>query len=346
MPHTPKQATKHTLLRQWTMLRLIPRAPGKISTGDLIDRLRAKDFSVELRTIQRDLIKLSEVLPLAGDDAKPQGWQWLPKAGQFDMPGLEPQAALAFHMAEAHLKTVLPVSTLATMQPWFDTARKVLDEHGNGLAKWPGKVRVLPRGLQRQVPTIQPEVQAAVYQAVLQEKKLRLDYRRNTDESSAPGAGAEARNYVVSPLALVVRDGAVYLVCVFDGHADPRQLALHRTRSAEVLDYAAERPKGFSIDAYITEGELGMPFAPRQIKLEAEFMRHVAIHLRESPISPDQHIEDVDKDNVLLRATVPDTLELRQWLKSFGDEIEVIKPAGLRREFAEMAGYLAGYYRK
>ena len=87
-----------------------------------------------------------------------------------------------------------------------------------------------------------------------------------------------------------------------------------------------------------------MVLNPQPIKLEAEFFRHVAIHLRESPISDDQVIEDVDEDNVLLRATVPDTLELRLWLKSFGDEVAVLEPAALRQEFREMAENLTTYY--
>lgn len=340
MPRKSKNKASSTLQRQWTMLRAIPRLPRVIGTSELIARLDSAGFNVDLRTIQRDLNSLSEVLPLASDQHKPQGWGWLPNAGQFDIPGLEPQAALAFLMAEAHLHSVLPASTLDSLRPWFDTARAVLDEHGNGLAKWPGKVRVLPRGLPLKVPVIRPEVQAAVYQAVLQDCKLNISYGTNSDTADEE----EKPRRIVSPLALVVRNGVVYLVCVYDGYSDPRQLALHRMRAAEPLEDPAQRPKGFSIDGYIAEGEFGIPLNPRPIKLETEFYRHVAIHLRESPVSEDQTIRDIDEDNILLRATVPDTLELRLWLKSFGDDVAILKPAALRREFREMAENLKDYY--
>ncbi len=340
MPRKPKEPTKSTLQRQWLMLRAIPRPPRVIGTADLMARLTSAGYSVDVRTIQRDLNNLSTLLPLDSDQCKPQGWRWLPNAGQFDIPGLEPQAALAFHMAESHLRTVLPASTLETLRPWFDTARAVLDDQGNGLAKWAKKIRVLPRGLPQKVPVIRPEVQAAVYQAVLQDNKLSILYGRNADTKDRD----QGTRRVISPLALVVRDGIVYLVCVFDGHSDPRQLALHRMTSAELLSDPAQRPKGFSIDSYIAEGEFGVPFNPRPIKLEAEFYRSVARQLQESPISEDQTIHEVDKDNVLLRATVPDTLELRLWLKSFGDEVAILKPVALRREFREMADNLKDYY--
>jgi predicted DNA-binding transcriptional regulator YafY len=136
MPRKKKSKATSTLQRQWTMLRAIPRPPRVVGTSELIARLTDAGFDVDLRTVQRDLNNLSEVMPLASDQHKPQGWSWLPNAGQFDMPGLEPQAALAFLMAEAHLCSVLPTSTLDSLRPWFDTARAVLDEHGNSLAKW------------------------------------------------------------------------------------------------------------------------------------------------------------------------------------------------------------------
>jgi predicted DNA-binding transcriptional regulator YafY len=66
--------------------------------------------------------------------------------------------------------------------------------------------------------------------------------------------------------------------------------------------------------------------------------------LFESPIADDQVIEDIDEDNVLLRATVPDTLELRLWLQGFGDEVMVVKPDSLRQEFREVANNLRDYY--
>ena len=170
-----KSNTNATLLRQWKMLRHIPRLPRKISTAALMEKLRAADFEVDLRTIQRDLNKLSEVLPLTSDQAKPQGWSWKENADQFDIPGMEPQVALAFQMAEGHLQNVLPKSTLDFLQPWFSTGKNVLDEHGNGLSKWHDKVRVLPRGIPQRAPEICGEVAAAVYQAVLARKATEGD---------------------------------------------------------------------------------------------------------------------------------------------------------------------------
>jgi len=65
-----------TLLRQWAMLRLIPRYPRRIDTGRIRDELLQVGYDITLRTIQCDLNKLSAVLPLVSDQSKPQGWWW------------------------------------------------------------------------------------------------------------------------------------------------------------------------------------------------------------------------------------------------------------------------------
>lgn len=325
----------NTLSRYLVLLMLIPRHPAKIDTERLKEKLAMHGFDISIRSIQRDLNKLSIRFPLIGDEGKPQGWSWRKNAGQFTLPALDSQAALAFYMAKQHIEPLLPASTVAHLQPWFLTAEKVLG-YGDGLAKWPQKVRVLPPGIQRLPPHINTEVQTAVSEAVLQERQLEVTYLANGADT--------AWTRTIHPLALVVRDRVIYLVCVFEGHSDIRQLVLHRMQKATILDAPAERPADFDLDTAIAQGELSMPVGKRPIRLEALFSRHVAIHLAESPIAPDQRIDEEDEDDVRLTATVPDTFELRLWLRSFGDEVAIVKPASLRREFRDIAENLATYY--
>lgn len=53
-----------TTLRQITMLSLVPRRPPGITTEALRSALAARDFDVNLRTVQRDLVRLSVPFPL------------------------------------------------------------------------------------------------------------------------------------------------------------------------------------------------------------------------------------------------------------------------------------------
>lgn len=230
----------------------------------------------------------------------------------------------------------MPVSTLAHLEPWFRTATGVLDANANGLAHWREKVRVVPRGQPLLPPAIDAEAQSALYQALLEERRAAVTY--------LPRATAVSREYVVNPLAVVVRDNVVYLVCTMWDYEDVRHLALHRVRVARVLEEPVRRPVGFDLDEHIKKGEFGFPLEEESIALEADFTQHAAAHLHESPLSQNQTLTALDNGNVRVRATVHDTWELRWWLQGFGDHVVVRAPNALREHFREVAANLADAY--
>ncbi len=323
-----------TLLRHWRMLREIPRYPRRISTADIKERLRTAGFEATLRTIQRDLVKLSCSLPLLGDDSKPQGWSWQADAPQLDLPTLEPQAALVFHLAERYLQPLLPASTLDYLSPWFRTALGVLDNQGNDLSTWRTKVRVLAPGQSMLPPIIDREVQSVVTQALLLNKRVAVTYR--------PRDAVEDKNYEASPLGLVVRDQVIYLVCTLREYDDIKQLVLGRMRSAQLLDTSARKLKGFDLDQYISQGEFGFPLETgRTITFVVDFDRAVANGFIERPLDANQMTENINEKTIRLTATVPDTTELRRWLLGFGAHSVVREPATLK---AEMKSIISGMH--
>lgn len=320
-----------TLLRQWMMLREIPRHPRRIGTAALMDKLERAGYQTTQRTIQRDLVKLSEVLPLLADNTKPQGWSWQADVPQLDLPALEPQAALVFHLVEKYLKTVLPASTISYLAPWFKTAEGVLDNHGNGLSAWRDKVRVLPPGQPLHPPVMNPEDQAIVTQALLQDRCLSVLYRPRGEKGD--------KTYQVNPLGLVVRDHVLYLVCTLWDYEDIKQLVLHRILEAEILELPSRPIKGFNLDKYIEEGEFGYPMerGKKKIKLVADFDKRAARTFVERPLDLSQKVETVDENTLRLTASVADTRELRSWLLGFGSQVTVIEPAPLREEMFGIA---------
>lgn len=326
-----------TLTRLLAMLQRVPRHPRRIDTVTLQDQLARAGFDVSLRTIQRDLNKLSATLPLVADEAKPQGWSWQAQAPQLGLPALEPQAALVFHLVEQHLRPLLPASTLDYLDPWLRTATAVLDEHDQGLSRWRNKVRVLAPGQPLQPPRVSGEAQAVIYDALLQDRRVQVDY--------LPRGERRARAYEVSPLGLVVRDRVIYLACTLNGHTDIKQLVLHRLQRAQLLDESVVRPQGFDLDGYIAQGAFGWPReSGGKIDLVVEFSRDAGLGLAERPLAANQRIEEVGGETLRLRATVADTRELRWWLMGFGAEVEVCEPAPLRAEMAGMAQQLSQRY--
>jgi len=326
-------------LRYLAMLRCVPRRPGKISASAMRERLVEQGFEVTLRTVQRDLHHLSGMFPLISDEpAKPTGWSW--SGAVEDLPAMEPHTALAFVLAQRFLEPLLPPATLAALAPHIARAEAVLDNLGrSGLGAWPGKVRVVPRG-QRLLPApIDPRVLEVVYAALLGGRCFDARYR--------PRGAAGAVDYEVNPLGLVFRDAVVYLVCTLWDYQDVKQLALHRFDGARVLDQWVQVPRGFDLDDYLASGAFAYPVtADRPVRLVALFDADAAKHLRETPLAADQRLRDEPDKRVRLRATVADTSELRWWLLGFGDQVEVVKPVAMRREFARIAGAMAKRYRR
>jgi len=325
-----------TLPRIMAMLRHVPRYPRRIDTTTLQQRLDSAGYTISQRSIQRDLNELSLILPLVCDSARPQGWSWQADAEQFHLPFLEPQAALAFHLVERYLPALLPESTLDYLAPWFRTAAKVLESSNGGVTEWPEKVRLLPRGLRLQSPRIVPEVQAALYGALLDERQAVIRYQQR--------GAAEPRDYQVHPLGIVTRDTVIYLVCTMWDFTDVRQLALHRMQSVKVLEDPCRRPAGFSLDGYIAAGAFGYPESGEAIVLEALFTKEAAAHLGESPLSEDQRIILEGSGLVRVSATVLDTKELRWWLLGFGDQVTVTGPPELRERMRTTAAGMAASY--
>lgn len=306
------------LLRQWAMLRCIPRHPRRIDTGRLRTELQNLGCDITLRTIQRDLNKLSAVLPLVCDQSKPQGWWWQADAELLEIPGIDPQAALVFKMAEQHLGQVMPKSTLDALKPWFKAASGVLQNQMEGTRTWLDKVRIIPRGQPLLPPYVDPDVQATVLQAVFEGRRLAIAY--------TPHGAIESKDYEVNPISLVQRDNLLYIICTLWDYQNPILLVMHRIKSAVVLVKPSWWPEDFDLDDYIHQGGLGYRIGP-PIEIEAVIAPTVALILMETPLSLDQSLYELPDASFRLHATVADTKELRYWLRGFGKQVQVDQPA-------------------
>lgn len=329
-----------TILRQWTMLQKIPRHPGSMGTRRLKDKLEAEGFQVDVRTIQRDLLKLSDIFPLACEkQGKALRWCWAEDAKVMDIPGMEPTAALAFRLAEEYLSPLLPQATLKHLAPHFTRAKEILKPtRGNRLGLWPDKVLVIGHGPALTPPHVRPEVQDAVSQALLEDRQIEVTYKRKDAESP--------KSYPLNPLGIVFRGGVVYLVGTAKEYPDVLHFALHRMSAPKVLHTSCRRPHGFNLHTYVKEDQFfAYPVSRGPIKLKALFSAGSAVHLSERLLSKDQNLTPEKDGRMLLQATVLDTLELRWWLRGFGDKVEVLAPKALREEFKVIAQSMAKMYK-
>jgi predicted DNA-binding transcriptional regulator YafY len=327
-----------TFRRYLAMLRMIPRRPRVIDGAEIERKLAAQGIYVTRRTIQRDLGKLSGIVPIVCRNGKPLGWSWTREAQLLELPGMDAAMALTFRLVETFLKDRLPAMVLESISPHLCKSREVLDATGDsGMARWPDKIAVVPRGMAFLPPAIAPQVLEPVYEALLQERRITISYRpRNSDG---------VREYrSLSPLGLVFVEGLIYLVGAFEQDGAPRQFLLHRMVSVEVLAERATVPEGFTLKKYVAAGEFAYPLTESTIRLKAIFDQNAAVYLRETPVAMDQRLTDRRDGRILLEADVPDSVQLRYWLKGFGAQVEVRGPKQLRQEFREMAQAMIRLY--
>jgi predicted DNA-binding transcriptional regulator YafY len=321
-----------TLLRQWTMLRMIPRHPRRITVAEIREKLADQGYHTTDRTIQRDLQSLSgELFALTADErSRPHGWYWAKDMGVLDIPGMEPQTALAFKLARQFLEPLMAPATLHALEPYFQQAGKVLDTTPGSVRTWPDKVRTVTRGQSLIPPEVDRDVLAVVYDALFEDRQFQARYRRRYD--------GEMRDYTVNPLGLVFRDGVIYLICSLFEYDDIRQLALHRMSEAEPLEAAVRRPPGFHLDTYLAEGGLDFRVGDK-VRVCMELTAASAYHLEETPLAADQTLEPADTEGwVRLCATVPDTAQLRWWILGLGSQVRVLEPETLRGRLPRPSG--------
>ncbi len=330
--------TPETLLRQWQTLRLIPRHPRKITASEVMKQLAAEGYDVGKRTVERDLQALSSVFPLISDErSRPYGWSWERDAAGFDLPGMSVSESLTVIMAQEHLKSVMPASTMEQMAPYFRQAEQKLNALSghSSLAGWFDKVRIIPPTQPLLAPQVDETILSTLQEGLLQNRQCDITYQRR----GADGVVA----YPVNPLGIVQRGVVLYLICTIKTYPDLKILAIHRVQSASLLNMPANKPEEFNLDAYLATGAFGW-LADTTIQFEALFSFDAGNHLYETPLSVDQIITTQDDGRLKVTATIQYTQQLVWWLLGFAGDVEVIAPVELRTQISEKLRCAAKQY--
>ena len=318
-----------TAIRYISMLQLIPRYPRSISTASLQSALAEQGFDINVRSIQRDLEKLSAHFPLIADESlKPYAWSFESQAAAHIFPTLDMPAAVTFELSRAYLMPVLPPKVLSHLEPHFKEAQLVLKRNGSALSHWPEKIRVIARGLDSQRPELNPDVLESVTEALLNNHPCEIIYQARR--------WPEPEVINVHPLGLVFREPNTYLIATIDGRENVRQLPLHRMHNVKVLPEQAQTPKGFDLDKFVADGEMHVLHSKDVVKLKLRCDKPEMSHLIESPIGQNQQITEQSEDDFILSVTLADSKDLRFWLMAQSPYISILEPLALKSEIREL----------
>lgn len=312
------------MARQWELLRQIPSVGAGRSTTQLTENLRESGFRVSKRQVERDLNDLMEAFPIENvAERGPFRWRWIAGASA-NLPGLALAEALSLHLIEETLRPLLPNSVIRAVEPRFRQARQHLAARQDlSLARWAEKVRSIPPMLPMLPPQIDSTVLENVQMALLENRQLEVSYTRMA--SGAP------RAMTLHPLGLVQRGPSTYLVATAFDYQDVRLYALHRMVDAVPLAEATAPSEAFTLDGYIAEGGLQFVGSNQLLALELRVNGVVLRILEETPLESGQTI-DKTGDRAVVKASVVDSWQLRWWLLSLGEGVEVLQPETLREE--------------
>ena len=329
------------LLRQWEMLKLIPRE-RKTTVTELKDKLEGLGYSVTRRTLERDLDRLSIPFAIEADTrSKPYGWRYALNMHPANIPGLTSSEALTLVLLETYLKTLLPVAIADNLAGHFAAAKHAFSvEHSDSkLQNWLKKVKVLSPGQQLLAPTIDTIIQRTIYNALMQGYQVEMDYLATVS--------AVVKHYGSVHIQGLVQYGTViYLVVTINEHQDIRLLVLHRIQKVSLKDELLCPLEHFDLQAYIDQGGFGFGGIAYPIELVAIFKNGSGQHLIETPLAKDQQIRPIDPQTLEIKADVLDTPQLIRWLSSFGPDIEVLAPESLRKTLTERHRLAAQQYIK
>ena len=297
-------------------LRLIP-ARGLTSAAEVHQRLRAEGFDVSRRTVERDLEPLALQFDLYRDmRSKPNGWRWADGARAPVMPQLGLPEALGLLQMWSECREVIPEAARVALQPLLAAAEKRIENAGPVRAtRWLDKLVVQPGLTPLKPATVPTATQEGINEALFLEVQIDCEYRR--------AYGTTYRAERLHPLGQI-RTGLVsYLVACFDGHSDPRLLALHRIRGVRLSDEPVRLPPAFDLRAFVADAPAPMG-AGLRVALCLRMDAPVAVHLNDTALSDDQRIEPDPSHagKVLVYATVNDSPALTWWLRGFGEAAE------------------------
>ena len=332
-----------TIERREVLLTLIPVQPYKKSSTVLREELMESGHEVSLRTIQRDLVRLSRTHRLVNDEedkgSRPYGWSYHESSEYQGRAAMDPIEALTLSLAQEYLEPLLPGRYFNRLKIFFDRAKGVIavKAKGQDVKKWRDRVRVVPQWQKLIPPSINDKAEHAIYEGLLESHQLKVKYQKR-------GAN-KPETRTVNPLGIVLHGVVHRLICTMEEDPEnPRHLPIHRFKDAQKNGNDLVEPKIFNIDKFIEEENIGFLMSKKPLKLEVIFDGFAGFHLHETPISDDQILTNLEKGKIKLNATVQDTSQLRWWLLGFGSQVEIIKPKRLRQEFTQTAKSFAKLY--
>ena len=190
-------------------------------------------------------------------------------------------------------------------------------------------------GLQLQSAPVKKGITQSIHEALINGVTIAVKYQSKNK--------AFPSNYELHPAGLVYRGRISYLVCSFANDTNKIiYLPLQRFRKIKLLDgKSIHRNKKIK---NLAKNLMGFKLHPDKMTIELKFSKMAGSHLYETKLTEDQNISVTRDGFIKVKVTVTDDMELRFWIRAFGDSVEVLKPKKLRDEFKQISKRMVKLY--
>jgi predicted DNA-binding transcriptional regulator YafY len=149
------------------------------------------------------------------------------------------------------------------------------------------------------------------------------------------GTGSERRQAKVRPYLIEpsLQTHALYLIGFDETRNGLRTFKIERIRDVALTAATFDPPEAGMIEAMLTRAWDIIADQP-EVEVVLRFAPSVAARVREATWHPTQQVEAEADGSLLWAARVSGTIEIRLWILSWGDEVEVVAPPALRDDVA------------
>ena len=315
--------TISTLHRILEMLKVVPVYPRFIHSKDVCTHLNTIGAGVSKRTVERDLMALTEVVGLTFGDS-PDGYKWsfsFDSSFQF-IPALSAEEALSLKLVQQHLKLFLPSATFDKLNALFKKSDDILKRDPE-VQSWPSLVQAMPPSFTPTPNEINQTTIDNVYAALMQKRVLHIKYAN------------KPKTYKIKPLGVVIRDKKLVLVCKYDGFDNVRNVLVHRINDSELSNETFS--DSINMNKYVDDQATAVTLSKEKIDVEFHAKGYVKQLLAESVFDVTQAIEELDETWSKATMSVMHTVELENWLLSQLQNIKIIGPSVLKERVIKKA---------
>jgi predicted DNA-binding transcriptional regulator YafY len=316
-----------TTLRHLEMLRKIPVYPGTlISTTDLHQHLIEEGFEVSKRTVERDLLKLTDIGGLySNESAEGNSWGSIGE-GHSKKSAMQPTEALMLVLSEKLLLQTMPIEYAQRIEARIEKAKSLLNS-GNTLRKWQDKLQVISDGypLINNDSMLADATREIIYECVLKENQINIRYQ-------AKGNGA-AFNYCLNPLGLIIRGQSHYLVATkITSPEKPLLFLFHRIKSADNRYEKICIPSSFTLGKYFDKNPSGwiLKEGDETETVELKVKGYALDTLKNNRLADDQQLTSTTTEWVEVRFKCIPTYDLVAWILRYGADVICEGPANVR----------------